>query len=115
MFEKVSRSLKYDSNFFFVHKHIYIYGLHNRSLYSARAARAGYKHFALTHYVHTRIPTKAKLNVQADTCNANKLPTVVVWNDPSLIRTTLMCIQYGRMLLCIIMRIVGLALIKSVH
>ena len=23
MFEKVSRSLKYDSNFFFVHKHIY--------------------------------------------------------------------------------------------
>ena len=25
MFEKVSRSLKYDSNFFFVHKHIYIY------------------------------------------------------------------------------------------
>ena len=25
MFEKVSRSLKYDSNIFFVHKHIYIY------------------------------------------------------------------------------------------
>ena len=25
MFEKVNRSLKYDSNFFFVHKHIYIY------------------------------------------------------------------------------------------
>ena len=25
MFEKVSRSLKYDANFFFVHKHIYIY------------------------------------------------------------------------------------------
>ena len=25
MFEKVSRSLKYDSNFFFVHRHIYIY------------------------------------------------------------------------------------------
>ena len=25
MFEKVSRSLKYDSNFFFVHKHINIY------------------------------------------------------------------------------------------
>ena len=25
MFEKVSRSLKYDSNYFFVHKHIYIY------------------------------------------------------------------------------------------
>ena len=24
MFEKVSRSLKYDSNFFFVHKHIYM-------------------------------------------------------------------------------------------
>ena len=24
MFEKVSRSLKYDSNIFFVHKHIYI-------------------------------------------------------------------------------------------
>ena len=41
MFEKVSRSLKYDSNIFFVHKHIYIYGHHNRSLYPARAARAG--------------------------------------------------------------------------
>ena len=25
MFEKVNRSLKYDSNIFFVHKHIYIY------------------------------------------------------------------------------------------
>ena len=25
MFEKVSRSLKYDSNIFFVYKHIYIY------------------------------------------------------------------------------------------
>ena len=25
MFEKVSRSLKYDSNIFFVHRHIYIY------------------------------------------------------------------------------------------
>ena len=25
MFEKVSRSLKYDSNFFFDHRHIYIY------------------------------------------------------------------------------------------
>ena len=25
MFEKVSRSLKYDSNIFFIHKHIYIY------------------------------------------------------------------------------------------
>ena len=25
MFEKVSRSLKYDSNIFFVHKHIYIF------------------------------------------------------------------------------------------
>ena len=24
MFEKVSRSLKYDSNIFFVHKHIYV-------------------------------------------------------------------------------------------
>ena len=42
MFEKVSRSLKYDSNIFFVHKHnIYIYGHHNQSLYPARAARAG--------------------------------------------------------------------------
>ena len=26
MFEKVSRSLKYDSNIFFDHRHIYIYG-----------------------------------------------------------------------------------------
>ena len=26
MFEKVSRSLKYDSNIFFVHKHIYVIG-----------------------------------------------------------------------------------------
>ena len=25
MFEKVNRSLKYDSNVFFVHRHIYIY------------------------------------------------------------------------------------------
>ena len=41
MFEKVSRYLKYDSNFFSVHKHIYIYGHHNRSLYHARAVRAG--------------------------------------------------------------------------
>ena len=41
MFEKVSRSLKYDSNIFFVHKHIYIYGHHGRSLYPARAVRAG--------------------------------------------------------------------------
>ena len=42
-FEKVSRSLKYDSNFFFDHRHIYIYiyGHHGRSLYPARAARAG--------------------------------------------------------------------------
>ena len=30
MFEKVSQSLKYDSNFFFVHKHVYLptYGHH---------------------------------------------------------------------------------------
>ena len=42
MFEKVSRSLKYDSNFFsFTNIYIYIYGHHNRSLYPARAARAG--------------------------------------------------------------------------
>ena len=40
-FEKVSRSLKYDSNFFFDYRHIYIYGHHGRSLYPARAARAG--------------------------------------------------------------------------
>ena len=33
-----SRSLKYDSKFFFVHFHIYIYG---QSLYPAHAARAG--------------------------------------------------------------------------
>ena len=33
MFEKVSRSPKYDSNIFFVHKHIYIYGHQPRSLY----------------------------------------------------------------------------------
>ena len=38
-FEKVSRSLKYDSNIFFDHRHIY--GHHDRSLYPARAARAG--------------------------------------------------------------------------
>ena len=42
MFEKVSRSLKYDFNFFFrPQTYIYIYGHHNRSLYPARAARAG--------------------------------------------------------------------------
>ena len=39
MFEKVSRSLKYDSNFFFDYRHIY--GHHGRSLYPARAERAG--------------------------------------------------------------------------
>ena len=38
-FEKVSRSLKYDSNIFFDYRHIY--GHHGRSLYPARAARAG--------------------------------------------------------------------------
>ena len=43
MFEKVSRSLKYDSNFFFDYRHIYIYGHRGRSLYPARAARAGVK------------------------------------------------------------------------
>ena len=41
MFEKVSRFLKYDSNIFFVHKHVYIYGHQTRSLNPARAARAG--------------------------------------------------------------------------
>ena len=43
MFEKVSRSLKYDSNFFFVPQTYtyYIGHHHNRSLYPARAARAG--------------------------------------------------------------------------
>ena len=46
MFEKVSRSLKYDSNIFFRPQTyycniIYIYGHHGRSLYHARAARAG--------------------------------------------------------------------------
>ena len=35
MFEKVSRSLKYDSNIFFDHRHNYIYGHHGRSLYPA--------------------------------------------------------------------------------
>ena len=45
-FEKVSRSLKYDSNFFsstdiYIYIYIYIYGHHDRSLYPARAARAG--------------------------------------------------------------------------
>ena len=39
MFEKVSRSLKYDSNIFSIHKHTY--GHHNQSLYPTRAARAG--------------------------------------------------------------------------
>ena len=39
---KVSRSLKYDSNIFsFTNIYIYIYGHHDRSLYPARAARAG--------------------------------------------------------------------------
>ena len=57
------------------------------------------------------MPTKAKLNAQADESNAIKLPTVVVWNGPALIRITLMCIQCGwmqRALLHIIMRIIGL-------
>ena len=40
MFEKVSLSLKYDSNIFFYHKH-YIPGHQDQSLYPARAARAG--------------------------------------------------------------------------
>ena len=57
-----------------------------------------------------RTPTKVKLNTWAFTCNANKtkLPTVVVWNGPALIRITLIRIQCGWMLLRITMRIVGL-------
>ena len=51
--------------------------------------------------------TKAKVNARANKSNANKLPTVAVWNGPALIRITLMRIQCGQMqraLLCIIMR-----------
>ena len=55
MFEKVSRSLKYDSKFFFIHKHIYIreYG---STLYVglARAVSPTNKNFRLT-FLLTRL------------------------------------------------------------
>ena len=41
-FEKVSRSLKFDSNYFLVHKHIYMYMVINTDHFTpARAACAG--------------------------------------------------------------------------
>ena len=50
MFEKVNRSLKYDSNIFFVHKHIYIYQDTTTDHFTPLALRVRGKNYI--HYIH---------------------------------------------------------------
>ena len=57
--------------------------LHNGSSHREKAPQVRGFFFYIG---HTGMPTKAKLNAWADKVMRIKLPTVAVWNGPSLIR-----------------------------